>query len=726
MTIPSADQGRAGRSATFSDSSTTRPLPPGNGRVFIRANRAAIFAALVVFVGVVLLGGTLTSDEIPRGLPALVRIALHLPGPLVWLLSALGLGVGLWRLLMARVEFSWAFSLTLGTCAMLVVDAIAGSCGVFGIGSGEAAAALLLAPGILALWKCVPTLRASGVGRVGWGSQWPFLIAISPAVGVLALAAASAPGWLWSTEFGGYDALSYHLQLPREWLAAGRVETLGHNVYSAFPSYMECAFMHVMALRGGAIEGALDAQILHALVALVAAAMVGQLAQTCAVSIRGAGHDDASVAQWSSCAGWCAAGLMLGLPWVIVTGSLPYDEMVQLAALAGGLWLLARSTQDIGGRDIAWATAILCAGAMGAKLTSALMVVAPIAVLWVARELNDSRGKPRFSGAFWKSSVIVAGGTLALLAPWWARGILEGSVSIFPIVGDGPLTSQQARVFHDAHGPTPPILWWDALQDQYLLAGFGDAPSTDPWRPFWAGLPWIGVFAAVTLICRRSSRRIGGALLLVLAVQVALWLCFTHAKGRFLLPSAVGLAVMIAMAIPMVMTHRLSGRLVLSALVGIWCLQPLAMYEDDGPPGLNSPATGIGLEGLFTGSVPSDGIPSAIASLPPNARLVTLGAAAPFWWKSIPTYSTVWNDNPVAQILRENPGNPEACMSALRRNGWTHVLIDETMLDVWKRAGWLDPRIQPEDVNALARAMIPLRGAGGSVLFSIDPPRLSN
>lgn len=49
-------------------------------------------------------------------------------------------------------------------------------------------------------------------------------------VAVLLVAAASPPGALWDSEFGAYDALSYHLQLPAEWLDAGRISPLGHNI----------------------------------------------------------------------------------------------------------------------------------------------------------------------------------------------------------------------------------------------------------------------------------------------------------------------------------------------------------------------------------------------------------------------------------------------------------------------------------------------------------------
>ena len=56
---------------------------------------------------------------------------------------------------------------------------------------------------------------------------------------MLVVAACAAPGWLWQTEFGGYDAMAYHLQLPREWFEQGRITTSTWNVYSAMPNYRD-------------------------------------------------------------------------------------------------------------------------------------------------------------------------------------------------------------------------------------------------------------------------------------------------------------------------------------------------------------------------------------------------------------------------------------------------------------------------------------------------------
>jgi len=119
--------------------------------------------------------------------------------------------------------------------------------------------------------------------RRGPGGWWLLLV---PALSVGIAAALPAPGWLWtSTEFGAYDVLSYHLQLPKEWLDAGRLETLSHNVYSALPSFMEASFLHLARIAAGMVSGdglgdpvldaARAAHLLHFAFAIAAALTLG-------------------------------------------------------------------------------------------------------------------------------------------------------------------------------------------------------------------------------------------------------------------------------------------------------------------------------------------------------------------------------------------------------------------------------------------------------------------
>lgn len=703
--------------------------------MFLGKNRIAGAIALGLFVLWISIGGGLTIDGAHRGVAAILRFLIHLPGPLAWMLSALGLGVAAVKIF-ALERVGWVFSLALGCAAMLFIDAAAGALGFFGIrffgvASGQIPAALLLLPGIFSLWKNFNpnwsvSLRIGDEGNFeGEKSTNGAWIAwtIAPALATLLLAAVSTPGWLWSSEFGGYDALSYHLQLPREWLALGRVQTLSHNIYSSFPSFVECAYLHVMAMRGSASAGALDAQILHGLFAVVTATMIAQLAMTCYEKCCDKPHDPALAKRTQTIVGWSAAALFLGLPWIIVTGSLAYNEMPMVLMLTAALWLIFSRRLDSSQRGIFTALAILCAAAMGSKLTAALFVTAPVALLaiaWLARLIRDGRATVPLAIRVCTIAVIAG---IIVLSPWWLRGAIANGSPFFPILGNGGLTAIQAEIFHRAHGPIASSEWWSALHDQFLFAGLtATAPNAEPWRPFWSILPWMGASAGIVLLCKRESRFICAQLIFVACVQLILWLFLTHAKGRFLIPTAIPLVVLVALVVANLERARWLGRAALCSILAAWCMQPLLAYATDGPLIENrfTPATGIGLEPIFTGESGGDGLPAALYRLPTTARIVSLGGSAVFWWPMIPGYSTVWNENPVGRALALSGGDPEIAIAELRRAGWTHVVIDENMLRIWRKSDWLDSSITQSAVAAFLARLKPLCETGGGSLYSLD------
>ena len=687
---------------------------------------AALLAALMWY------GGTATLSGESRGADALLRFVMHLPGPAAWMLSALGLGVACIRLLRLGA-MPWPVALALGCAALLTIDCAAGTLGAFSHAQSRLAAVVLLVPGVVLLWRSLSLQRSGGTACLRQPSTDPtpagawLLFAAAPALAALVLAAAGTPGWIWSTEFGGYDAISYHLLLPREWMALGGIASLPHNIYSALPSFMESAFMHLMALQGGAAAGALDAQVLHALFTIAAACMVGEIARL--LSGR------------EPCEPWTATALLLGVPWVIVTGSLAYNEMAMLLLFGALLWGVLFVWEDRPSSSWTLALALLAAAAIGVKMTAALFVVAPVVPLWMWRALRSRRTPDSGARQLIVSICLAAVVGGAVLSPWWLRTAAATGSPFFPALGDGGLGEARAGVFHAAHGALPAADWWRALWSEYLAAGLGTAPASDaagaaaPWRPFWSVLPWLGIASACVLLASARFRRVAAVLLAVLCVQVALWLLLTHAKGRFLLPTAVPLALLVSMALSMVLAmvpprgQGTAQRAVLCALLFCWCAQPLWCYQVDGPRievdvdgGKISrlvAAEGIGIEKFFSGEVGEGSLPASLRALPQDSRVVTLGANAVFWWPTVPTYASVWNEHPLIAALEATDTGVAATRAALRARGWTHVVIDEVMLNVWRRSGWLDPRITAERVRTLCLSLKPERIDAGGSLFKV-------
>ena len=86
----------------------------------------------------------------------------------------------------------------------------------------------------------------------------------------------------------------------------------------------------------------------------------------------------------------------------------------------------------------------------------------------------------------------------------------------------------------------------------------------------------------------------------------------------------------------------------------------------------------------------------------------------------IPGYSTVWNGNPVGRALASSGGDPEIAIADLRRAGWTHVVIDENMLRIWQKSGWLDSSITPDAVMRLTARLKPICVTGGGALYPLE------
>src|SRR5690606_22935349 len=136
-----------------------------------------------------------------------------------------------------------------------------------------------------------------------------------PALAMLLVACAMPPGTIWRVEALGYDVMSYHLQLPREWIGAGGWRGYPHNVYSFFPSPAATLSRQVGLLtdpRGGAIGATTiyAAQFLHASAAIMTALALGSAVTHLVGRTLGV----------------LAGVLLLTVPWTMILGSLAYNE----------------------------------------------------------------------------------------------------------------------------------------------------------------------------------------------------------------------------------------------------------------------------------------------------------------------------------------------------------------------------------------------------------------
>jgi hypothetical protein len=413
-------------------------------------------------------------------------------------------------------------------------------------------ASMIMIVGLAALLPLVSGARRRFLRRLvrrpppGW--LWVGL----PGLAVLAVASASPPGVLWASEYAGYDVLSYHLQLPKEWIGLGHTRPLVHNTYSFLPGAIEQAFAALGALSGAGDAGLLasgawrlqSAHTLHAGLTIGAAWVTARLARRLALAVGA----DARGARTASA---LSGGLVLCTPWSVVVGSMAYNEMGVVMIGAGAL--LSACRRGPAGEP---RRTVIARGAAVGALVGVACLIKPTALLFVgipAGVMLLRFGRLRDWGTLALSGSIAG---LLVLAPWLIRNAVLTGNPVFPIAtsvfGTGHWTAEQAARFAAAHA------FDGGLLDRVSMLVFADpnamegAAGVARYRGA-SNVQWLLAFPAalaglIVLALGRGSRAVGVGLALCLAGQAVAWLAFTHLQSRFLIPCLVVLGPIVGVA----------------------------------------------------------------------------------------------------------------------------------------------------------------------------------
>jgi len=563
------------------------------------------------------------------------------------------------------------------------------------------------------------------------------------ALAVLLVAAFEAPGVLWASEFGGFDVLSYHLQLPREWLENGRLAPLTHNVYSFLPSYFESAFLTLQlwtfAPRSTAsgVSGMLvddgwrtiACQLLHVGFGIVAAWLVASGTRELiersrfGSETRDDSRDNDPVRRGG---GWLSASAFLCVPWVVVVGSMAYNELALCALFAGAMLVAFDRGIMTTGRAllVGWLVGVAC----GVKPTALLLATpaAGLGLLW----FSPARHWLRIT------ALACVAGLLALL-PWMMRNWLVGGNPVFPyassVFGQAHWATEQYARFAGAHhfGGS----WLDRLRLLVLI------DPNDPAGPRHRGMmhpQWSAFFpivgAALLIgLSARSTHRCAGLLTAALVVQVVAWLALTHLQSRFLLPLAVPGAMLIGLVGSGVWLNAASPRrdlyrrlaMTSAALcTGFMAMRSLDTFwsEHGGRPN-QTLAMGPGVlaqEGLRLGD-------SALVK--PGETLYLLGDSTPFYMPGPLVYHTTWDASPLGDAVRstkDGENAPFEWSGKLLDRGIGAVLINFSELGRLIESKWYDPAIT-RDVfmrwSGATRPAVPAKPAAEALPPVVRPIR---
>ncbi len=548
--------------------------------------------------------------------------------------------------------------------------------GLAGIAKAPVVAILLLAGVVAALaGRDLKALLSRGRDLLAH----PAVAIVAPLAAVLLVAASFPPGLLWPSEAKGYDALEYHLQVPREWLDAGAIRALPHNLYSYLPLNFEMLTLGVFTLRGGPFEGMLGAQWLHASFAIGTALLLSLWT---------------GARTGSPAAGAAAACAYLAVPWNLVTASLAYNE--QAAAFLGLSALVLLWEGPMTHRVMA--AAGLCAGAaVGTKLTAAGFLFLPaLAAAAAFRDREEGAARTPAKRLALAALVFCAAGLLVHV-PYLARNAAWTKNPVFPFA---------TRVLGRAH-------WGETEEWRFINGHFPRASAGERVAAVWTrglgdsgyGLAWLAAVAAGLglALSKRPTRALAGGAAVFAGMQILFWLSATHLQPRFLQPLTIPLSLCAGLG-----AAALPGRFAWPAAAALGVGHALwhGALLNRGSENASPPSAAEALADPRFLADRFEGLR--------DRKPLLIGEARAFYLPTACIYADPFETSPFAREWRRAKGDPAAVLDALRQSGVTLVIANWDEAERLRKTYGLDPEVTRENLRKLV-------AAGAKRLESPDP-----
>lgn len=668
--------------------------------------------------------------------------------PLAWLLAALGYGITFTQLFLNKIYTNdtdkseiikpklLPLPAVIGIALMLWLDHLTGLLGLLQIYNGVFAWIIIIFGLILlyifyakniSLYKILLNAHQStSILNLILNYAW------IPAIAVLTIAALSAPGWLWDSEYSGFDVLEYHLQIPHEWFTQGYISPFNHNVYSYLPSYVESAYYNIAVLythfadtfRGDApIRAAVACQILHALITITTALAIGSLLKQLLTNKNNQHYTD--YYNRTKLTATFTTGILISIPWIIITGSMAYNELPTLILFIAALSIIFNAIQhssDSKPKPFTFISAIitgfLLGIACGAKLTSIGMIVIPTIII-----LLIYIPKNKLANYFIILSGIALGAAIAL-APYLIRNTIYTANPVFPfassIFGSGHWTTEQITRWSNAHKPDP-------LQYTSITSKLNALWQQGPMHTQCAALWFLAAISAIPAIINRTTRKITSLLLLLIFLQLIFWLFFTHLQSRFLIPVTVPLTIIIALGLHNLLPGNNTAKstkntsyiitaiicIIITSAMGFWTAHLFQKQH------MGMPTTRIDNLNIMTGAGLSEQNIKSLAGKSPYVYLnypmrtsknniYLIGESTPFYiFNSIPIiWHTTWDTSPLGVLIRKYPEQPTKWVSELHNKlNIDYLLVNFSELNrLSNKDHWYDPDLT---TNNLQKILIP-------------------
>ncbi|MHB8898730.1 MAG: ArnT family glycosyltransferase [Thermoguttaceae bacterium] len=309
-----------------------------------------------------------------------------------------------------------------------------------------------------------------------------------------------------------FDVREYHLEVPKEFYAVGRIGFLPHNVYGNMALGAEMHALLGMVLTGDWWTGALVGKTICAL-----------FAPLTALGLVAAGRR-----LFSPAAGMLAALIYVSIPLVVNISTVGFIEGAAGFYLFATFYALLLAQNDSAGTSLRWLLPGYMGGAsVACKYPGLLFVVAPLGawLLWFSftRRDREGRWKPDWAAPALFGIGVFLGCGLWLVKNWALAGNPLYPM-LFGLFGGETLTAEKARMWNEVHKP----------------AGFTlSALTSDVWQVV-LGSDWhspiVMPLAALAFLLRPRRRLVAG-LAAYFAFVVAAWWCLALRIDRYWAPA---------------------------------------------------------------------------------------------------------------------------------------------------------------------------------------------
>lgn len=534
----------------------------------------------------------------------------------------------------------------------------------------------MLREGRRTMMSCTPTERMA-------------LLGVGIAVATVLFVGALAPVTDW-------DSQMYHLQIPRQLLAEGRLYLPADGNHLAFLGLFQFLYLPLLAI--GAVSGT----------AVLNAAMTATIAVTLFVAGR---------TLFSSGSGLFASIAVWGSSSLLIVGATPRVDVALTAALAITHLAVLRAFDD----DAPWAlpVAALVGGVAASMKYHALPYLAALApfALWA---LWQHAGSGRERARLGATAMALA---LGAMAPWLAKNIVFFGAPLFPFGAAQRLSpflaeitgsfSIPANIPAEALGALgrarEPISLSALIFRPGALTVEGEALSYTR-NPLFLLLP--------VALCYLRDRR-----MLALALPGLAYLAFTlgafrHTNLRYIIPALPMLALCASEALQRLTSRIRDRRGVAMALpvVAALCAVPALRVATMQLVSLPRAQVALGRwqpETLLMQEVPYRMARLADEATPPNAKILMLFEARGFYFDR-----EVLQDNLLTNwTILHRIGAAESCLAG---TGITHVLVNEVAPSFYaSRGASLDALAWNRFPEFAQRCLEPLGAFRGEVLFRL-------